>query len=169
MARPAIRRTVRTVFAPGHIAGVIGQVSFSRDGSVAAFTKSDSQHPDDVYTVKTLPIGEPLKLTDHNPQVRDLALGSSEVIRWKSKDGREIEGILIYPIGYEAGKRYPLITSIHGGPEGAYQLSFMASYAELPHFYAARGYASFFPNFRGSSNYGPEFASANVNDLGGGD
>ena len=45
----------------------------------------------------------------------------------------------------------------------------MASYGEVPHIYAARGYASFFPNFRGSSNYGAEFASANVGDLGGGD
>ena len=97
-------------------------------------------------------------------------LGRVETVKWKSsKDGREIEGVLVYPIDYEAGKRYPLITSIHGGPEGAYQLSFMSSYSEFPHLYAARGYASFFPNFRGSSNYGYEFASANVGDLGGGD
>jgi dipeptidyl aminopeptidase/acylaminoacyl peptidase len=109
------------------------------------------------------------QLTHLNPQAQTFALGRVEAIKWKSKDGREIEGILVYPIDYQAGKRYPLITSIHGGPEGAYQLSFMASYGEVPHIYAARGYASFFPNFRGSSNYGAEFASANVGDLGGGD
>jgi len=72
-------------------------------------------------------------------------------------------------IDYDAAKRYPLVTSLHGGPEGAYQLSFMAGYGEFPHVYAARGYLSFFPNFRGSSNYGAAFASANVGDLGGGD
>jgi dipeptidyl aminopeptidase/acylaminoacyl peptidase len=104
-----------------------------------------------------------------NRRADQYLLGRVETIKWKSKDGREIEGILVYPLEYQQGKRYPLITSIHGGPEGAYVLSFMASYGEFPHVYAARGYASFFPNFRGSSNYGAEFASANVGDLGGGD
>ena len=113
---------------------------------------------------------QPRRLTDLNPQVRQMALGRAEVVRWKSsKDNREIEGILIYPVDYREGTSVPLVTSIHGGPEGAYVLSFMASHGEFPHVYAARGYASFYPNFRGSSNYGAEFASANVGDLGGGD
>jgi dipeptidyl aminopeptidase/acylaminoacyl peptidase len=139
-----------------------------------AYLKEDSSHPADVYIAALSARGsvrtEARRLTKMNSQVESFALGRVETVKWKSsKDGREIEGVLIYPIDYEAGKRYPLITSIHGGPEGAYQLSFMASYSEFPHVYAARGYASFFPNFRGSSNYGYEFASANVGDLGGGD
>lgn len=139
-----------------------------------ALLKEGPSAPADIYVgsfgvVRGYRINLTLQLTNMNPQVSGLMMGRIETINWKSKDGREIEGILVYPLDYQAGKRYPLITSIHGGPEGAYQLSFMASYGEVPHIYAARGYASFFPNFRGSSNYGAEFASANVGDLGGGD
>ncbi|HEX5732492.1 MAG TPA: S9 family peptidase [Blastocatellia bacterium] len=140
-----------------------------------AYLKEDPTSPNDVYTalisdsVKQLNL-QPRRLTDLNPQVSQIALGRAEVVRWKSsKENREIEGILIYPIDYREGASVPLVTSIHGGPEGAYVLSFMASHGEFPHIYAARGYASFYPNFRGSSNYGAEFASANVGDLGGGD
>jgi dipeptidyl aminopeptidase/acylaminoacyl peptidase len=149
--------------------GVMSQVSFSRDGSVAAFTKSDTQHPDDVYVSKTLPIGEPTKLTDHNAQVRELALGSSEVIRWKSKDGTEIEGVLIYPAGYEQGKRYPTVAFIHGGPSGVWTQSFPSSWGNFGHVWAGKGWVSFYPNVRGSSSYGEKFLLSNVRDWGGGD
>jgi dipeptidyl aminopeptidase/acylaminoacyl peptidase len=152
-----------------NIAGVIGQATFSRDGSVIAFTKSDTQHADDVYVAKALPIGEPLKLTDHNPQVRDLALGSSEVVRWKGKDGMEIEGIVIYPVGYQQGKRYPTIALIHGGPSGAWTQSFPNSWGNFGHVWAGKGWVAFYPNIRGSSSYGEKFMLSNVRDWGGGD
>ncbi len=137
-----------------------------------AYLKEDPTRPNDVYAA---PLDKAIeqdgrRLTNLNPQINQIALGRAEVVRWKSsKDNREIEGILVYPIDYREGKPVPLVTSIHGGPEGAYVLSFMASHGEFPHIYAARGYATFYPNFRGSSNYGAEFASANVGDLGGGD
>lgn len=152
-----------------NIKGVIGQTTFSRDGSVSAFTKSDTQHADDVYVSKTLPIAEPIKLTDHNPQVREFALGSSEVISWKSKDGMEIEGIVIYPAGYQQGKRYPTVALIHGGPSGVWTQSFPGSWGNFGHVWAAQGWVVFYPNVRGSSAYGEKFLASNVRDWGGGD
>jgi dipeptidyl aminopeptidase/acylaminoacyl peptidase len=152
-----------------NIAGVTGQASFSRDGSVIAFTRSDTQHPDDVYVARTLPISTPVKLTDHNPQVRELALGTSEIIRWKSKDGMEIEGLMIYPVGYQAGKRYPMVALIHGGPAGAWTQSFPSSHGNFGHVWAGKGWVVFYPNPRGSSSYGEKFLTANVRDWGGGD
>jgi dipeptidyl aminopeptidase/acylaminoacyl peptidase len=151
-----------------------GSLTLSASSEKAAYLEEGPEHPADVYSASTNEVfgnrATTRQLTHMNLRAKDFALGQVQPIKWKSsKDGREIEGILVYPIDYESGKLYPLITSIHGGPEGAYQLSFMASYGEFPHIYAARGYASFFPNFRGSSNYGYEFASANVGDLGGGD
>lgn len=150
-----------------------GNGTVSANDDRIAFVAEGPDSPPDVYSAS---MNEAFvnrtttrRLTHMNPQAKDFALGRVEAIKWKSKDGRQIEGILVYPIDYEPGKRYPLVTSIHGGPEGAFQLGYMASYGEAPHIYAARGYASFFPNFRGSSNYGAEFASANVGDLGGGD
>lgn len=152
-----------------NIKGVIGQVTFSRDGSVAAFTRSDSQNPDDIYVTKSLPIAEPLKLTDHNPQIREIALGSSEVVTWKSKDGMEIEGVVLYPVGYQPGKRYPTIALIHGGPAGVWTQSFPGSYSNFGHVWAGKGWVAFYPNVRGSSGYGEKFLASNVRDWGGGD
>lgn len=152
-----------------NVSGVIGQASFSRDGSVVAFTKSDLQHPDDVYIAKGLPVAEPTRLTDHNPQVRELALGSSEVIRWKSKDGLEIEGLVIYPVGYEQGKRYPTVAFIHGGPSGVWTQGFPSSWGNFGHVWAGKGWVAFYPNVRGSSSYGEKFLLSNVRDWGGGD
>jgi dipeptidyl aminopeptidase/acylaminoacyl peptidase len=152
-----------------NIKGVMGQTSFSRDGSVSSFTISDTEHTDDVYVSKTLPVGAPVKLTDHNPQVREFGLGDSEVISWKSKDGMEIEGIVIYPVGYQRGKRYPTITLIHGGPSGVWTQSFPNSWGNFGQVWAAHGWVVFYPNVRGSSAYGEKFLSSNVRDWGGGD
>ncbi|HSO75344.1 MAG TPA: S9 family peptidase [Blastocatellia bacterium] len=152
-----------------NIAGVMGQASFSSDNKVIAFTKSDSQHPDDVHIAKTLPISEPVKLTDHNPEVRDLSLGSSEIIRWKSKDGMEIEGVVIYPVGYQTGKRYPTVALIHGGPAGVWTQGFPSTYGNFGHVWAGKGWVVFYPNVRGSSSYGGKFLASNVRDWGGGD
>ncbi|HXG65844.1 MAG TPA: S9 family peptidase, partial [Blastocatellia bacterium] len=152
--------------------GSQGPLSLSEKTGRIAYLKEDSTRPADVYvaTIDGNRLSGTRQLTRMNPQAEQFALGRAETVRWKSsKDGREIEGVLIYPTDYQPGRRYPLITSIHGGPEGAYELTFMAAWSDFPHVYAARGYACFFPNFRGSSNYGAEFAALNVGDLGGGD
>ncbi|MGE0132270.1 MAG: prolyl oligopeptidase family serine peptidase [Blastocatellales bacterium] len=147
---------------------VIGSVSFARNADKVAFARSDIQHPADVY-VSSLSNFNPTKLTDHNPQISGIALGRGEVIRWKSKDGMEIEGVLVYPVGYEAGKRYPTIASIHGGPSGVWTQAFPGSYGNYAHIWAGKGWAVFLPNVRGSSGYGEKFLMANYRDWGGGD
>jgi len=150
------------------LVGAMSQASFSRDGTTISFTKSDTQHPDDVYVAR-IPTGQIIKLTDHNSQVNALALGTSEVVRWKSKDGMEIEGIVIYPVGYQPGKRYPTVALIHGGPSGVWTKSFPNSWGNFGHVWAGRGWVVFYPNVRGSSAYGEKFLAANVRDWGGGD
>jgi acetyl esterase/lipase len=59
------------------------------------------------------------------------------------------------------GRRYPLITEIHGGPASAFENGFLptaaAPHRAYGHLLAARGYALFLPNYRGSSNYGHRF------------
>lgn len=152
-----------------NITGIISAVTFSRDRSTVAFTRSDLQNPADVYVAKLSDMHDGMKITDHNPQARDLQLGAGEVIRWKSKDGMEIEGILIRPVGYQAGRRYPTIALIHGGPSGVWTQGFPAFWANFGHIYAGKGWAVFYPNVRGSSGYGEKFLLSNVRDWGGGD
>jgi dipeptidyl aminopeptidase/acylaminoacyl peptidase len=135
-----VRTTTQLFMAPAtggevkqvsNITGVMGQATFSRDGSVVAFTRSDIQRPDDVYVAKLPGMVDGVKLTDHNPQARELALGAGEVIRWKSKDGMEIEGVVIYPVGYQQGKRYPTVALVHGGPSGVWAQSFPNSHGNF--------------------------------------
>jgi dipeptidyl aminopeptidase/acylaminoacyl peptidase len=152
------------------LAGVVTAASFARDARTVAFTSADPQRPADVRfaTLGTAAIS-PRQLTDHNPQVRDLLLGTTDVITWKSSDGMEIEGLLLRPVGYEAGKRYPLVAYIHGGPAGAWTQGFAASWSNPGQVLAGQGYAVFYPNPRGSSSYGETFLRANIKDWGAGD
>lgn len=151
------------------IDGLLDGLTLAKDGSIAAFTKGDPDHPSDVHVTRSLASFAPVKLTDHNPAVRELALGRSEVIRWKSKDGLEVEGRLIYPIDYRPGTRYPLIVHVHGGPAGRWASGFPGGWGNYGHVWAGKGWISFYPNPRGSSGYGEKFLLANVRDWGGGD
>jgi dipeptidyl aminopeptidase/acylaminoacyl peptidase len=152
------------------VQGVVAGGTFSRDGGSVAFTVADAQKPADVH-VATIGAGllKTRQLTDHNPQVRDLQLGSSEVVTWKSSDGMEIDGVLLRPVGYQAGRRYPLVAYIHGGPAGAWNQGFSAGWSNPGQVLAGQGFAVFYPNPRGSSAYGEQFLRANIKDWGAGD
>jgi dipeptidyl aminopeptidase/acylaminoacyl peptidase len=149
--------------------GVMSNPTYSRDGTTLAFTRSDPQHPGDVHMAQIAGTFTPVKLTDQNPQVKDLALGRADVVRWKSSEGMEIEGIVVYPIDYQPGRKYPTMAFIHGGPSGVWTESFPSSWGNFAHVWAGKGWVSFFPNIRGSSGYGEKFQLSNVRDWGGGD
>ncbi|MCI0624768.1 MAG: S9 family peptidase [Acidobacteria bacterium] len=99
-----------------------------------------------------------------------VALGKTEVIEWKSADGKSIEGLLTYPAGYQAGSRVPLLVLVHGGPAGVFLRTFTGNASPyLVAAFASRGYALLRCNVRGSSGYGRDFRYANRADWGGGD
>jgi dipeptidyl aminopeptidase/acylaminoacyl peptidase len=99
-----------------------------------------------------------------------LRSGQTEVIRWTSKDGLEIEGLLTYPAEYEKSKRYPLLLVIHGGPMGVFTQTFDGNAGTYPvAVLSSKGYAVLRANVRGSSGYGQTFRYANYGDWGGGD
>ena len=147
---------------------LIGNPSLSRDGRLAAYTLGTSNAPPEVH-VSDLSFASPRKLTDVNPQLRELALGETEVITWKSTDGTPVEGILLKPIGYQAGRKYPLLVEAHGGPTGATNAGFKANWGSPGQVWAGQGWAVLYPNPRGSTNYGEKFTRANIIDWGGGD
>ncbi|MBK8313301.1 MAG: S9 family peptidase [Acidobacteria bacterium] len=135
--------------------------SMTADGMTIVYIHENPRMPAEVVYLSSR-VMIPVLITRLNPQIEPVALGQVETIRWKSSDGALIEGLLYYPIGYQTGNRYPLITYIHGGPEGAYTRGLNSSWMAFPQIYAGRGYAVFMPNFRGSSNYGARFAQANA-------
>jgi dipeptidyl aminopeptidase/acylaminoacyl peptidase len=91
--------------------------------------------------------GAPTRVSRANLDLPKLPLGKTEVIRWKSKDGLEVEGLLTYPVDYQAGKKCPLILNIHGGPAGVFSETFIGKSGLYPiATFAAHGYAVLRPN-----------------------
>ncbi len=136
-------------------------VSKDDDNGVILVNYTDPESPSDYYTVPRLEqIGKKpswRKLTDSNPRADSIAVGETEAIQWKSTDGTLVGGVLVKPLNYEKGKRYPLIVQIHGGPAGASILQYNAGYQYYSNIYAAHGYICLLPNYRGSTNYGERF------------
>jgi len=148
---------------------VAGAFSITLDGRSAAFIAGDPSTMGEIY-VSPLPDLKLRKLTDMNAQVAGWAHGSLEVISWKSKDGATIEGVLHKPVGFQAGRRYPLLVVIHGGPTGVSRPAPFSSTAIYPiDIWTARGALVLEPNYRGSAGYGEAFRSLNVRNLGVGD
>ncbi|MCY3707133.1 MAG: prolyl oligopeptidase family serine peptidase, partial [Gammaproteobacteria bacterium] len=133
-------------------------LSVSRDDDTGTLLigYSDPKTPPTVFTVASVDDVPDrsawTRLVDVNPQIRDIALGEEVEVNWRSSDGKMVGGVLVYPVGYEEGTRYPLIVAIHGGPASADVLRFNGGYnAQV---YAGAGYAVLKPNYRGSRNYG---------------
>ena len=144
--------------------GSLAPSSFSRDRTKMAYVMQDFDTPADIYFGLTDGTSAQ-RLTDLNPMITgEIALGQGEVIRWKSRDGTEIEGILMLPAGHQSGT-LPLLLHIHGGPAGVFRNSFSPS----NHVWAGLGYAQLFPNVRGSSGYDDDLLRGNLRDIGGGD
>ena len=142
--------------------------SISKDGRTIALTMDAPDSASEVYV--TDPAFQTFrKLTTTNPQLAEMAQGDTEVVTWKGADGMEVEGVLLKPVGFQANRKYPTLVVAHGGPAGAYVNGFRLGGLEGGQVWANKGWAVFYPNPRGSTNYGEKFLQHNVNDWGGGD
>ena len=145
-------------------------LSVSRDGKSIAFLRQNATTAPDVYVTTLADMRSkrltPKRLTEVNPQIKEWPEIDTEIIRWPSFDGMEIEGIVHKPLGYRAGKRYPLLVVPHGGPHSVMSNTFVTGDYRL---FAQRGWVVFRPNFRGSGHYGEKFLRANLRSWGIGD
>jgi dipeptidyl aminopeptidase/acylaminoacyl peptidase len=148
---------------------VKGTVSISRDDETGRvlITYSDPKSPPAMYTVATMrDVADRAKwtqVTDPNAWIkRDVAVGDEEEITWKSTDGTMVAGVLMKPVGYQAGTKYPLIVAIHGGPAAADMLSYNGGYSAQV--YAGAGYMVLMPNYRASTQYGQKFKIETTGD-----
>jgi len=147
---------------------IVRGLSFDKNGNRVAMVIDSPMSAGDLYSSDAT-FASPRKLTNANPQLAGFALGESEVVTWKSSDGQQVEGVLLKPVGYRTGQRYPLLVDIHGGPTGAHNIGFKASWGSPGQFWAGQGWAVLYPNPRGSTGYGEKFMRGNVPDWGGGD
>ena len=114
------------------------------------------QHPGELLTVDDS--GDITRLTTSNEWLSHLRFANQETIRYKARDGLELEGILVRPLEHEPGQRYPLVLVVHGGPESHYQNGWLTNYSAPGQVAAARGFAVFYPNYRGSTGRGVAFS-----------
>jgi dipeptidyl aminopeptidase/acylaminoacyl peptidase len=143
--------------------------SFSKSGgNLYSFVASTPEHPAEVYTLEDGRKVNVTKRTDNNTWLASRKLGKQEVITYKTRDGQyEIDGMLIYPVNYQAGTRVPVITVVHGGPEAHYSNGWLTAYSMPGQMAAARGYAVFYPNYRGSTGRGTAFTYSSQGDMAG--
>lgn len=141
----------------------ISSFNSAEDGTVV-FSASTSRHPRELYTLQS---GETQRLTNSNPWLDNVAFGQQKVVKWTANDGTELQGVLVYPLNYEEGTKYPIITTVHGGPEAHYDHGWVTSYSDPGQVAAEQGYFVFYPNYRGSTGRGEDFVKSSQGDLAG--
>ena len=146
-----------------------GSFSLTPDGTTTAFIGSSATEFPDVYIAPVQTMAA-RKISDTGAQIASWPKHTREVVKWKSQDGAEIEGVLHKPADFQAGRRYPLLIVIHGGPTG---VSRPVPYGQVGYYpvdgFLAKGALVLEPNYRGSAGYGEAFRSLNVRNLGIGD
>ena len=141
----------------GEHAGNIQYFEISEDGKTIVYFYSTASKLPQIYRAQLdgAKLVSPVQLTKLNEGLsQHRAFAKSEVIRWKGANDEEVEGILYYPTNYEAGKKYPLITAIHGGPSGHDSDAWADSWAYPISLLTQRGAFVLKPNYHGSNNYG---------------
>ena len=158
-ADPAARTFSAVISGPRGIRGLDVNESAAR----MVYLADDFQHLDDLY-VSNLDGSNERELTHVNTDLwAQLELQPVERLPYKSTDGWPIDGFFVKPLGWQAGKKYPMVLVIHGGPEGMFGVGWYHEFQV----YAAKGYAVFFCNPRGSTGYGEKFERGEINNWGG--
>jgi dipeptidyl aminopeptidase/acylaminoacyl peptidase len=146
------------------VPGLTALPEWAPDGRRLYFHRQTPHETSDLFVADADGAGAPTQLTKTTPKSFTHAV-MPERVTWKSKDGREIEGMLYLPPGTHAKNSLPLVEWVHGGPEAqdTYRSDGWAQYL------AGAGYVVLEPNYRGSNGYGEVFRNLNVEDAGGGE
>ena len=141
----------------------VRSVDFNFASGRMVYLVNDFKHLDNLY-VSDLSGKNDRRLTNLNEALwKQLQLADVERFSYKSADDWDIDAFFVKPIGWQEGKKYPLVLSIHGGPAGQYGVDWFHEFQV----YAAKGYAVLFTNPRGSTGYGQKFIDEINNDWGG--
>ena len=142
---------------------ILTSLHLTADGKAGVFVASSPEHPAELYAWKE---GEdaPHRVTDSNPGLARFALARQEVVSFQARDGLALEGVLVHPLERAGDERVPLILNVHGGPESHVSNGWLTSYSLQGQVAAARGFAVFYPNYRGSTGRGAAFAKLGQGD-----
>jgi dipeptidyl aminopeptidase/acylaminoacyl peptidase len=146
-------------------AEIFRTASFDARHRTFAMAASTALHPNEVFTGS--PGRDLRRISRHNDWLRSVQLGEQETVRWTGPEGWQIEGVVVGPVGYVAGQRYPLAILPHGGPEGVDLDGWNTNPLYPVQVLAGAGYVVFMPNYRGSGGRGVVFSKGDHRDLGG--
>lgn len=150
-------------YEPGESNLMYQGFSFADEDNVS-FVVNTPKHPREVYYKSGN--GTPERITHSNDWLNDVKLGEQTVVEYEAEDGKPLQGILIKPLGYDGGE-VPTIVVAHGGPEAHYSNGWQTRYIYPGQVAAAKGYAVFYPNYRGSTGRGIEFLKSSQGDAAG--
>ena len=147
--------------------GVETSPQWSRDGKKIYFLRQSSTDSSNLFVADVVG-GSATRLTNTLPKALEGALVEPKRVVYKSQDGQDISALIYQPRDLQAGRRYPAILWIHGGPEeqNTYDMGFWQLWGQ---YLAQAGYIVMMPNYRGSTGYGERFRNLNVEDSGGGE
>jgi dipeptidyl aminopeptidase/acylaminoacyl peptidase len=142
---------------------VIDGISAAAGHTAVLYT--DDRSPNEIYALESKGLR---KLTRHNDALMaQINLGSVEELKFNSRDGTEIHGLMVKPPNYQQGRKYPTLLWIHGGPSGQDQHYFSYDLWQFKRqMFAAKGYVVLGINYRGGSGRGFDFAKAICADWG---
>ncbi|MBU2871853.1 S9 family peptidase [Colwellia sp. E2M01] len=143
---------------------IASNLSISDSDKTVAIRGNTAQHPNEVFLLRGT---QHARLTYSNAWLTDLPLAKQESITIQARDGIEVGGVLVYPLNYKEGQRYPLIMSVHGGPESHVKDGWLTGYASPGQLAAAQDYLVFYPNYRGSTGQGVNYSKLGQNDYAG--
>jgi dipeptidyl aminopeptidase/acylaminoacyl peptidase len=144
--------------------GQNGSLSVSPDGKTIYFTSSTLSRPNEVFSLDNN--GKATQLTHANDALcSEIKFGAVEETWFTGAAGAKVHAMIVKPPQFEAGKKYPMILLIHGGPQGAWNNGW--SYRWNPQLFAAPGYVVVMVNPRGSTGYGQKFVDEISGDWGG--
>jgi dipeptidyl aminopeptidase/acylaminoacyl peptidase len=132
---------------------LMGSADFAKDGTVVADAQTGNRGPE-LFAFRGKRRTQLTHLND--AFFAEVAVGQKESVSFRAPDGTEVQAFVTKPPGFLAGRRYPAILHIHGGPVGQYGWGF----AFKPQYFAARGYVVIQPNPRGSTGRGQDFVRA---------
>ena len=139
--------------------------TFDRNCELLAFVAGTQTEIGDIFVMDCREFTE-TRLTDVNRELfAQLALPEIEELHFKARDGWDLHGWVMKPVGFVPGKKYPLVLEVHGGPATTWGYGFQQEF----HILAAAGYGVLFINPRGSTSYGQKFVDAVRGDYGGHD
>ena len=141
--------------------GFNDDLKISADGKTLVFTRTSATLPTEIFRARLLDamrvdtntVAQVTKTND--AYLAGFSLTPAEELTWEGGGGTKVSGWLVKPANFAAGKKYPLVVLIHGGPQGAWNDAW--SYRWNPQIFASAGYMVFMPNPRGSTGFGQQF------------